>query len=947
MSTLSIGSIVRCRNRDWVIVPSADDNLLMLRPLTGSENEVCGIHRAFARLGIERVETAAFPLPSPEDASDAVSAELLFNAARLSLRDGAGPFRSLGRISVQPRPYQFVPLLMALRLLPIRLLIADDVGVGKTIEAILIARELLDRGEITRLCVLCPPYLCEQWQKELSEKFHIQAEIIRSGTVGKLERNLPPGDHSIFRYYPYIIVSIDYAKSHAHRENFLTNCPECVIVDEAHGAAKPSAHSAGQQQRHELLTRVAKNTDRHLILLTATPHSGVEESFVSLLALLDKKFAAINLNSLTKNTLDELVRHFIQRRRADVKHWLGSDTPFPERDSEEITYELSKHYRELFQRVLDFSKELVHEGEKLSGWKRRIRYWTALALLRCVMSSPAAALSALLKREKKESVDEEDITDEAYSPYIYESSDEKETVDVPPAHIVQEAEMHLSQTEQRRLREFAKLAEKIKGTDEDTKITECVSIVKKLLQEGFSPIVWCRYIATSEYVAEELQRRLQKPFKDIRVVSVTGMLSDDERMEKINELAEFQRKALVATDCLSEGVNLQEHFNAVVHYDLPWNPNRLEQREGRVDRFGQKKDRVKVVLLYGRDNAVDGAVLDVLLRKAKTIYRSLGISVPVPINSETVMEAVLKALYFRGTQGQQMTLFEEAIVKDLHNQWDRTAEREKESRTRFAQRSIQPEDVERELKETDAVLGDNDAVKRFVENACQRFGVTLRAGQNGIFTLSALDRFPDMIQSAVPKQTDWKVSFTAFPPPEKVTYLGRNHTFVAQLAQYLLEEALEKGRDARAARCGAIRTKAVDRRTVILLLRLRFALKTETEKPLLAEQVLVAGFKGMSSQKIEWLGEDSALELLQNAKPDANMSPNERAETLEEALSFWEKLKPDLETLMKEQSKKLEDAHRRVRSAAHLSRKSISVSPYFPPDLLGILALLPVPGGVK
>src|SRR5262249_57398113 len=125
---------------------------------------------------------------------------LLWQAARLTLREGAAPFRSLGRVSVRPRVYQFVPLLMALRLYPVRLLIADDVGVGKTIEALLVARELLDRGEIRRVCVLCPPYLCDQWQKELAEKFNLDAVVIRSGTIGQLERR-KTGSESIYQYF--------------------------------------------------------------------------------------------------------------------------------------------------------------------------------------------------------------------------------------------------------------------------------------------------------------------------------------------------------------------------------------------------------------------------------------------------------------------------------------------------------------------------------------------------------------------------------------------------------------------------------------------------------------------------------------------------------------------------------------------------------------------------
>lgn len=156
------GSIVRCRNRDWVLLPSDSDAVHLLRPLAGAMDDLVAINTRLAdligaSLPEERIRPAQFPLPTPNDLADAASAHLLWQAARLTLRDGATPFRSLGRISVRPRIYQFVPLLMALRLDTVRLLVADDVGVGKTIEALLVARELLDRGEIKRLCILCPP----------------------------------------------------------------------------------------------------------------------------------------------------------------------------------------------------------------------------------------------------------------------------------------------------------------------------------------------------------------------------------------------------------------------------------------------------------------------------------------------------------------------------------------------------------------------------------------------------------------------------------------------------------------------------------------------------------------------------------------------------------------------------------------------------------------------
>src|SRR5215813_2905332 len=220
-----VGSLVRVRDRDWVVLPSDDPEIVCLRPLSGSESEVCGIHRQIERHSLKHAE---FAPPKPDQAGDFIAGKLLRNAARLGLRNGAGLFRSLGRLSVRPRPYQFVPLIMALKLDPVRMLIADDVGIGKTIEAAIIARELLDRGEIRRLTVLCPPHLAEQWQGELAAKFHIDAELVLSSTIQRLERDLGIGT-SVFDRYRFTVVSTDFIKTTRRAEDFVHRCPEFVI----------------------------------------------------------------------------------------------------------------------------------------------------------------------------------------------------------------------------------------------------------------------------------------------------------------------------------------------------------------------------------------------------------------------------------------------------------------------------------------------------------------------------------------------------------------------------------------------------------------------------------------------------------------------------------------------------------------------------------------------
>ena len=224
------GSLISARGREWIVLPESDTATLHLRPLGGGERNETLI---FLPLEREPVKPATFPWPRVDQARSHSASQLLLDALQLKLRSGAGPFRSFGNIAVEPRAYQLVPLLMALKQPTVRLLVADDVGVGKTIEGALIARELLDRGEIQRMTVLCPPHLCEQWQRELSERFHIHAAVVRSNSADRLERDLPPGT-SLFHAHPFTVVSLDYIKSERRREAFQRSCPEFVIVDEAH-----------------------------------------------------------------------------------------------------------------------------------------------------------------------------------------------------------------------------------------------------------------------------------------------------------------------------------------------------------------------------------------------------------------------------------------------------------------------------------------------------------------------------------------------------------------------------------------------------------------------------------------------------------------------------------------------------------------------------------------
>jgi len=948
------GSIVRCRERDWVLLPGSDDDRILLRPLTGRSDEVVAISRVLSEvlaydLPTERVSEAQFPLPTAAEVQDAQATRLLWQAARMALRDGATPLRSLGRISIRPRLYQFVPLLMALRLQPVRMLIADDVGVGKTIEALLIARELWDRGEIRRLAVLCPPYLCDQWQQELQQKFHLDAVVIRPGTIAQLERQTPAG-RDMYEHFPVQVISIDWVKTARNRARFLLFCPELVIVDEAHGVA-PAAETAGQL-RHELVRELAAQADRHLILLTATPHSGAPTTFRALIGLIDPAFAEWDVSNLNDAQRARLARHFVQRTRADIEQgWADGLPGFPQRELRDEHYSLTPAYYNLFRDVYTFCNGLVRSGDGLREPQRRVRYWAALSLLRCVMSSPAAAVMALRKRATRLYADDDEPLDDALWQGIVFETETAEPDDEPPTAVIEQAEITFNESEQRRLAALAARAEQIARQGQDAKLHGVIDLTRRLIDDGYAPIIWCRYVATADYVAQALRQQLT----DCHVTLVTGRMGEEERRAVIAAAPLDRPRVLVATDCISEGINLHERYNAAIHYDLPWNPNRLEQREGRVDRYGQQAPTVVTVRYYGLNNEVDGVVIDVLLRKAREIRRALGAHVPVP--SESVVEALTQALFLRRSpNAQQLTLDLEApATQDFHRRWDEATERERRTRTRFAQHALKLTDVQPILDATDRVLGNPAEVRDFVVTAASRLDLRVRPHprQPEVLLVEAGPYTPAVVRDALPRQTGpLAISFLS-PTPPGAEYVGRNHRLVSTLSSYLFEAALAQSRrsdgpPAVVARVGVIRTTAVNRLTVLLLTRSRYLLTLPAQqRPLLAEEALVSGFVFATGTERHWLPADEALHLLTTAQPAANLSPDEKRELAELVLNDLDKVTRDhpiwqeLHRQIEQRATDLRQAYRDVRRVIQEQVRGVTVEPIFPPDLIGLLVLQP------
>ncbi len=931
----SPGAIVRARSREWVVLPQSSADVLHLRPLGSGEDQPTVILPALER---SPVVSATFPYPSPTQGGSQAAGLLLRDALMLKLRAGAGPFRSFGNIAIEPRAYQLVPLLMALKLETVRLLVADDVGIGKTIEAGLVAREMLDRGEIDQLTVLCPPHLCEQWQEELKNRFHIDAVVVRSATAARLERGLPVGS-SIFTEYPFTVVSLDYIKSKNRRDAFAEQCPKFVIVDEAHTCSRTGQ---GRQQRYELLNDLSADTERHLVLLTATPHSGDENAFYNLLSLLDASFSALHSGIRADHPLrQKLAAHFVQRRRQDISEWQEGNL-FPERFVAEDTYSLSGDWNSIFSDVLKYARELV-EREEQGTLKARMNWWAALALLRCISSSPQAAIRAL-KTRLDSALGQVDQFNEAQLLQSLETQGAASVLDGTDDDLsLDDVEPGAAQEEDvERLQKLIARAQNLKSGS-DPKLKLLVNNLENLVSEGYNPVVFCRYIATAEYLAGELTKK----FKDREVLFVTGDLTPTEREAQIDALKESDKPPLlVATDCLSEGINLQDQFTAVVHYDLSWNPTRHEQREGRVDRFGQQAKKVKALMLYGEDNPVDGAVLQVILRKAESIRKTLGVSVPMPDDDNKVTQAILNTVLLRksGTVGQQQTLDlfgSDDKLLELDAKWESAREKAKQHRTLFAQNRLKPEQVMPEWQKAFAVLGTEEDVKRFVATALERLGAPLAEVRGGGYR-APLQHLPVRLKERLESQgliQLRKLDFR-YPTAPQCEFIHRTHPFVSLLADYLAEVAMSGDDTKLVARAGAILTQNVTSKTTVYLLRLRSRLtikRAVQARDLLAEEALAIAVNSQGSVNI--LPKEEILQLLQS-KVSQNLPPERRERELSVAIEAIPTLVSHFESLAQERAQALLADHRRVREAAD-ARGTYNVQPQLPVDVMGVFVLVP------
>jgi SNF2 family DNA or RNA helicase len=628
------------------------------------------------------------------------------------------PFRS----GIEIDDYQLDPVVRALTMPRVNLLIADDVGLGKTIEAGLVVQELILRHRVRTVLILCPSSLQIQWKEEMRDKFGLEFRIIDSENISQLRRKR--GIHvNPWTHFPRLITSIDFLKRERPLRRFRETLPagdqptyprryDLLIVDEAHNVAPAGrGHYATDSLRTHAVRMLAPHFE-HKLFLSATPHNGYRESFSALLELLDnQRFARAVMPD--RNQLDAIM---VRRMKSELElRWDGTrrfakrevcSLEVPYTETERRAHRALKQYTALRLKASQTDAERFAAEFVLKLLKKRLfsspaAFGITLEKHRRSLSGPSTSFVGTTAWQRQIETADDDYADDEE----YESStqDAVEAASGALSSVGKEETNLLNE-----LGEFALSA----TTRPDSKAQTLIDWLNTHIRpqgtwSNQRVIIFTEYRATQKWLYDLLARE-SLVASDRLLMMYGGMPSDDrERIKAAFQAnpADSPVRILLATDAASEGVNLQNHCSNLIHYEIPWNPNRMEQRNGRVDRHGQKASEVRVYHFVGKgfqaaqrsSSASDlEADLEFLMRaalKVETIREDLGKVGPVIASQvEEVMLGKRSGLDTRQAEREAESVrrvlkFERELRKQLEKLAEQLHETKQELR-------LNPENVE-------------------------------------------------------------------------------------------------------------------------------------------------------------------------------------------------------------------------------------------------------------
>ncbi|PZD72917.1 RNA polymerase-associated protein RapA [Acaryochloris thomasi RCC1774] len=573
--------------------------------------------------GARVYEKAELPEPTGFDRPEWLDAFLdavRWGAASVAdVRNVQSPFRS----GIDIEDYQLDPVVRAVQMPRVNLLIADDVGLGKTIEAGLVAQELMLRQRARRILIVCPSSLQVQWQEQMQSKFGLDFRIVNSELMKGLRRRR--GIHvNPWGHFPRLITSVDFIKRDrplrlfreilpAEGESLYPRRFDLMIVDEAHNVAPSGSGKYAIDSQRTAAIRLLEPHFEHKLFLTATPHNGYPESFTALLELLDAQRFARGVSPDPKQLQTVMIRRLKQELPPDD---FGKPR-FPERTLEAIAVNYTTEERQAHQWLKVYT-ELRRQGAKDNLTELYATEFVLKLLKKRLFSSPEAFRTTLLQHQKSlrgensekkrvakpsaeilrrqlEQVDEAFADDAVYE----EATDDAIATSTRLFHAVTVAEQQLLN----QMQDWADQASRLP----DAKAQELLDWIATVLRpEGKwgteRVIIFTEYRATQKWLFDLLAS--EGLASEEKLMTLYGGMDSKDR-EKVK--AAFQAnpaispvRILLATDAASEGLDLQNHCSRLIHYEIPWNPNRMEQRNGRIDRHGQRASAVQIYHFVGR-----------------------------------------------------------------------------------------------------------------------------------------------------------------------------------------------------------------------------------------------------------------------------------------------------------------------------------------------------------
>ena len=554
--------------------------------------------RLLGRADEETIAVATTERPWSFD-GDGEAFKLTVEAKRIDLAFLFDPMMAVHTSNVEPLPHQITAVYEAmLPRQPLRFVLADDPGAGKTIMAGLYIRELIMRADARRIVIVAPGSLVEQWREELFEKFGLEFRVF----TRDLEAATPSGNP--FEDIDHLIVRLDQmARNEELQEKLCAAGWDLVVFDEAH---KLAAHFFGNKMqktgRFKLAEKLGAQT-RHLLLMTATPHSGKEEDFQLFLSLLDSdRFYGKFRDGVHKVDCSDLIRRMVKEKLVKF-----DGTPlFPERKAYTVNYQLSDLEAALYEAVTDYVKTEMGKADQLDGKRKGSVGFALTSLQRRLASSPEAIFQSLKRRRERleRRLREEKIgargqkllaetlidvpeDEDDFNAEEQETMEETLVVQATASQTIAEleGEIFILQTLEQQAKSLV-ASGKDRKWDELSRILQNEPQMRDAGGRMRKIIIFSEHRDTLNYLHEKIAGVLGS---HDAIVVIHGAVHRDDR-RKAQELfrSDPDIRVLVATDAAGEGINLQ-NANLMVNYDLPWNPNRLEQRFGRIHRIGQQE----------------------------------------------------------------------------------------------------------------------------------------------------------------------------------------------------------------------------------------------------------------------------------------------------------------------------------------------------------------------